>query len=78
MLANPFAELDESSYLLSLECVQDQKELMLEKSLLMFSCASERRPLDSHVREGSQTILKCYESSIQGKLCCCAEAEMSF
>lgn len=51
---------------------------MLDKSLLLFFCASERRDVDSQVHEGSQTILKCYEDSIRGELCCCAEAEMSF
>lgn len=43
---------------------------MLEKALLMFPSASERRLVDSHVHEGGQTIFKCYESSIQGELHC--------
>lgn len=37
--------------ILSLERAQKRKELMLDKSLLMFLCASERRLLDSHMKE---------------------------
>jgi len=56
----------------------NRKELILGTSLLMLPCASGRRPIDSQVYKGSQTILKCYKSSTRGKLCCCAEAERCF
>lgn len=43
---------------------------MLEKSLLVFPCASEKRPVDSHMHAGSQTAASCYKSSIQSKPRC--------